>query len=84
MDGHAASRDSTVTVRAAWDAEAAVWWARSEDLPGLVSESPTLEGLIERVSAVVPDLLAGRSDSGLDSTRITLLFHADRAVTLAA
>ena len=47
-----------IEVQAQWDQEAGVWWAESADLPGLVSEAPTLDALIERVSSVIPDLLA--------------------------
>ncbi len=45
-------------ILATYDDQAKVWWAESDDLPGLVSEAPTFEALIERVSAVAPDLLA--------------------------
>jgi len=46
-----------IEVQAQWDPEAEVWWAESADLPGLVSEAPTLEALINRVSLAIPDLL---------------------------
>ena len=35
-------------IRAEWDEEADVWVACSEDVPGLATESATLEGLIEK------------------------------------
>ncbi len=41
-----------------WDAEAAVWVATSEDIPGLVLESGSLDALTERVRNAVPELLA--------------------------
>lgn len=44
-------------VRARWDAEAGVWWAESDDVPGLVTEAATFEQLVENVRALVPDLL---------------------------
>jgi len=34
-----------------------VWWAESDDLPGLVSEAPTLDELVECVMAVARELL---------------------------
>jgi len=40
------------------DAEAGVWWAVSDDKPGLVSEAGTLKDLIERIRAIAPELLA--------------------------
>ena len=44
-------------VVANWDSEAKVWFAESDDIPGLVTEAPTLERLIERIRAVAPELL---------------------------
>jgi predicted RNase H-like HicB family nuclease len=47
----------TYTVNAAWDDEARVWVATSDDVPGLVTEARTLDVLVERVRAVAPELL---------------------------
>ncbi len=44
-------------VRAHWDAESGVWWAESDDIPGLVTEAPTFDALVERALAVIPELL---------------------------
>ena len=41
-----------------WDAEAAVWVATSEDVPGLVLESGSIDDLRERLCCAVPELLA--------------------------
>ncbi len=40
-----------------WDAEAGVWVATSESIPGLVMESGSLDALIERVRFAAPELL---------------------------
>ena len=40
-----------------WDDEAAVWVATSQDVPGLVLESGSLDALIEKVSVAVPELI---------------------------
>ena len=40
-----------------WDAEAAVWIATSEDVPGLVLEGGSFDGLLERVKQTVPELI---------------------------
>ena len=74
-----------IEVQAQWDQEAGVWWAESADLPGLVSEAPTLDALIERVSSVIPDLLAGcRRSSATDSPPRRVTFRIDRMVEIAA
>lgn len=46
-----------LVVRAERDEEARVWGASSEDVPGLVSEAETVETLIKRVMAVIPEPL---------------------------
>jgi len=44
-------------VRAEWDHEASVWVASSDDVPGLVTEEATMEGLIEKLKVIIPELL---------------------------
>ena len=44
-------------VLADWDAEAGVWVATSEDIPGLATESDTLDALSEKLQHLVPELL---------------------------
>ncbi|MDR1013612.1 MAG: DUF1902 domain-containing protein [Coriobacteriales bacterium] len=41
-----------------WDEEAAVWIAASDEIPGLVLESGSLDALMERVRYTAPELLA--------------------------
>ena len=64
-------------VQATYDPEAGVWWAESEDLPGLVSEAPTLDALIERVMAVAGELLAA---NGTAPAGVSLQFNVTRQV----
>jgi predicted RNase H-like HicB family nuclease len=74
-----------IEVQAQWDEEAGAWWVESADLPGLVSEAPTLDALIERVSSVIPDLLAvaeGPLATGSPPRRV--VFRIDRMVEIAA
>ncbi len=44
-------------VRAEWDAEAGVWVATSDDVPGLVTEAETIEALDAKLKTMVPELL---------------------------
>lgn len=44
-------------VRAQWDGEAEVWTARSDDVPSLVAEAETPEGLVAELKLLVPELL---------------------------
>jgi len=44
-------------VRAEWDEEAHVWVATSDDVPGLATEGDTVEGLVEKLKIMIPELL---------------------------
>jgi predicted RNase H-like HicB family nuclease len=44
-------------VKAEWDAEASVWVASSEDVPGLATGADTFESLVEKLKVVIPELL---------------------------
>ena len=44
-------------IRAEWDAEADVWVARSDNVPGLATEAETLEALSTKLESLVPELL---------------------------
>jgi predicted RNase H-like HicB family nuclease len=46
-----------IVVKAAYDAEAAVWFVESSDLEGVNAEAPTLEALLQKLPGVVLDLL---------------------------
>ncbi|ROR39632.1 DUF1902 domain-containing protein [Diaphorobacter sp. C33] len=44
-------------IHAEWDDEAGVWVATSDDVPGLATESASLEALAEKLHHLVPELL---------------------------
>jgi predicted RNase H-like HicB family nuclease len=54
------------TIHAAWDSDACVWVAESEDIPGLATEAPTMELLMTKLKDMVPELLVlnGKHPSG--------------------
>jgi predicted RNase H-like HicB family nuclease len=68
------------TILLTWDDEARVWIAESPDIQGLILESGSLDGLIERVKIAVPDLL---EFSGQAHTNIHLLFKMERQAVVA-
>ena len=47
----------SVTVKAVHDAEAGVWYVEESDLFGLNAEADTLEELVDKLPAVISDLL---------------------------
>jgi predicted RNase H-like HicB family nuclease len=48
-------------IHCAWDPEAAVWVAASEDVPGLATGAETLDALIDKLKVVIPELLEANS-----------------------
>lgn len=52
-----------------WDADASVWIATSEDVPGLALESGSLDALMERVRNAVPELLSLNGNAQTDIPR---------------
>lgn len=44
-------------VRAAWDGEAGVWVAESDDVPGLITEAETPNKLVEKLAVLIPELV---------------------------
>ena len=48
-----------------WDADAKVWWAESDDVPGLVAEAAEYGDLIESVHELVPQLLRDNLGIGI-------------------
>ncbi|GAA6623298.1 DUF1902 domain-containing protein [Scytonema sp. NUACC26] len=48
---------TTFKVQAFWDAEAKVWVATSEDIPGLATEASTIEALTQKLREMIPELI---------------------------
>ena len=51
-----------VEMHAVWDAEAEVWSAEAENLPGLVTEADTPEALMSKLRVMVSELLSYSPD----------------------
>jgi predicted RNase H-like HicB family nuclease len=47
-----------IIVSATWDADAKVWVAESDQVPGLATGADTFEDLIEKLKVAIPELLA--------------------------
>lgn len=66
-------------IHATYDPESRVWWAEGDDLPGLVSEAPALDKLVERVMAVARELLAA---NGATANEVNLEFTTTRQIQI--
>jgi hypothetical protein len=48
---------NSIIVKAEWDSQALVWTATSDDVPGLVAESPSMEKLRPKVMLMIEELI---------------------------
>jgi predicted RNase H-like HicB family nuclease len=75
-------------VQADWDAEAGVWVATSEDVPGLATEAETIEALANKLRAMIPELLQANGLISLNSQSGPIAFeltsHRQELVTMAS
>jgi len=69
------------TVLLNWDEEAQVWYCTSEDIPGLILESASLDALVERARHAAPELL---ELMGRDPANASLAFRAERRAAVFA
>ena len=65
------------TVRFAWDGEAGVWTATSEDVPGLVLEDASFDALTARVRAAIPELVELNRLTRRETVRVSLVPDAE-------
>jgi hypothetical protein len=65
-----------ILVKAAWDADAQVWFVEASDLPGLNVEAPTLEGLRTQVELAAADLLDKAGEPAPYDVPIEIVAHA--------
>ena len=71
-----------IVVKAAFDADAAVWFIESSDVEGLNLEAPTIEQLRDKLPGAILDLLE-LSDAGgqVIDLPVELIAHASTRVT---
>lgn len=58
-----------------WDSKAGVWVATSDEVAGLVLECGSLDALIERVKAAIPELI---ELNGIKAPFVELLFTSEK------
>ena len=65
-----------ITVRAARDPDARVWYVAESSLPGLNVEAESFDALIEQVRCAIQDLLEARGGAGQIDMPGELTAHA--------
>lgn len=76
------SKPVVFTISAIWDEEAQVWSAHNDDLPA-AADAPTLDELLDKISAMARDLLPDNHPD-LDPSSLYLQITALRGVDAAA
>jgi len=69
-------------VVATWDAEAGVWVAESDDIPGLVTEAPNIDALIDKLGDIVPVLIEENDGADLPEVPISVMLETFRTFRL--
>ncbi len=68
-------------IRCAWDEEAGVWFVNESDIPGLVTEAPSLEALRLKLPGMIQDLLDVEATTEIE---VDLIAYAHDRVTVEA
>lgn len=71
-------------VQVTWDADAKMWVADSDDIPGLAAEAPDDVSLREKLSRLIPELLA-LNEVPLQANKaieVVLDFHREERIRL--
>lgn len=76
---------NSIIVKAEWDAEASVWVAFSDDVPGLAAESASLELLRPKVLSMIADLIeANNMQVQLFEIPIHIVTHSLDRIVISA
>jgi hypothetical protein len=76
------SKPVIFTISAAWDAEASMWSGHCDDIPA-AADASTLDGLLEKMSAMALDVLPD-NHPGVDPASVFLQITALREAEPAA
>ena len=76
------SKPTIFTISAVWDAEASVWSGHCDDVPA-AADAPTLDALLDKISAMALDLLPDNHPD-LDPASLFLQITALREAETAA
>jgi predicted RNase H-like HicB family nuclease len=63
---------NSILVKAEWDAEASVWVASSDDVPGLAAQSASIESLRPKILAMIADLVEA---NGIEISLVEIPVH---------
>jgi hypothetical protein len=65
-------------VKVVWDADAEMWVADSDSIPGLAAEAPNPEDLRQKLSLLIPELLALNAVKIDPAKKVDVVIHYHR------
>lgn len=74
-------KSKPLIVHATWDDEAKVWVATSKDITGLVTEADSMDALVKKLQAIIPELLDA---NGYPDSDGEVLFQINSELTAIA
>ncbi len=72
-------------VQVTWDAEAEMWVADSDNIPGLAAEAPDADSLVKKLTVLIPELLELNQvqlDAASNGIEVTLHYHREERIQL--
>jgi hypothetical protein len=70
------------TVKCAWDAHAHVWYVSETDIPGLATESATVEAMTRKLRSLIPELLALNKGAAAVDVPVELLWRKQELISV--
>ncbi len=70
------------TVKCDWDAAARVWFVSETNVPGLSTESATVEAMTKKLRTLIPELLAMNVGGPEVEVPVELLWHRQELVSV--
>ena len=70
------------TVACAWDEDAGVWYVSETNVPGLTTESSTVEGMRRKLKALIPTLLSLNKGKASVTVPVELLWRKQELISV--
>ena len=70
------------TVKCDWDADARVWFVSETNVPGLATESATVESMTKKLRTLIPELLAMNVSGSEAEVPVELLWHKQELISV--
>jgi len=70
------------SVKCDWDADARVWFVSQTNVPGLATESATVEAMTKKLRTLIPELLAMNVGESEVEVPVELLWHKQELISV--